>query len=139
MFNFLIPIFVLGIITLGIYRIIELFARRKERLMIIEKMQGCADSDILKNQMNLSLVGKPRSSNGALRASLLLMGLGVGFAVGILLHISIGHMLVNSIELSGMSSRDMLSIIYFASTILFGGIGLLIAYLIERKEEKRQA
>ncbi len=137
--EFLIVTVVLGIVTLGVYRLVELFARRKERIMIIEKMQGNVNFDALKNQLNLPFVGKSRNSNWTLRASLLLIGLGVGFIVGLLLQFSLEYQLAANIEAFRMSPHDMLSIIYFASVILFGGIGLLIAYLIERKEERKQA
>lgn len=139
MFEYLSVVAILGIVILGFYRVIELFVRRKERMMIIEKMQGAADSDMFKNQLNLPFIGKSRNSNWTLRASLLLIGLGVGFIVGLLLQFSLGYQLVTNVEAFRMSPNDMLSIIYLASTILFGGIGLLIAYLIERKDEKKKA
>ena len=34
--------------------------------------------------------------------------------------------------------KDSIALIYLASVSLFGGLGLLIAYLIEQKNEKKQ-
>ena len=132
MFNFLAPVLILGIITLGTYRIFELFVRRKERMQIIEKMHSCVD------RLDLSFLSKSHNSSWALRASLLMIGLGIGFIVGFLLQLSLGYQIAN-MNMYLEYSRDSMEIIYLASIILFGGIGLLTAYFIERKEEKKKA
>lgn len=135
MLNFFAPVFVLGIITLGAYRIIELFVRRRERMLIIDKMHSCSNPAMLTNQLHMSLIGKPRYSNWTLRASLLLIGLGIGFIIGLLIQLAIIYQL-DRMDINLI--RNLTEIVYFASTLLFGGIGLLVAYLIERKDEKKQ-
>lgn len=68
---------------------------------------------------------KSRSPFGALRASLLLIGAGVGLLLG--------HFLDRA--------YDMEEVAYFSMLFLFGGIGLGISYLVEEKrirEEEKQ-
>ena len=83
--NVLVPIFIVGIITLGIYRLFELFVRRKERMSIIEKLQNNVDPSVFANKFSLPLLGQPGvkfPSSWPLRASLLLVGIGLGLLVG---------------------------------------------------------
>ena len=136
MFEFLAPVFVLGIIMLGVYRLCELYARRKERIMIIEKMQENTKPEDLLNQLSLPLVGKQHSSSWTLRAGLLMIGISLGFIVGLLIHLSLIPSLTGADY--HMSPRELVAIIYTSSVILFGGIGLLLAHLIEHKKEKKQ-
>ena len=44
-FDFLVPIVVVGTITLGIYKLFELFVCRRERMMMIERMADLRDID----------------------------------------------------------------------------------------------
>ncbi|MDR0660477.1 MAG: hypothetical protein LBG19_06695 [Prevotellaceae bacterium] len=145
MFDFIAVIAVIGIITLGIYRLVELFARRKERMMIIEKMQENINSSVFTDQLNLPFIGKSKRSNWALRASLLMIGLGVGFIAGLIILIVFSHYLYanemdhSMYEMDYNMASNLKRVIYLSSELLFGGIGLLAAYLIERKQEKNQA
>lgn len=133
--NFLTITAVLGIVTLGTYRLVELFVRRKERLMIIEKMQENANPHAFSNQLNLPFIGKPRGSSWTLRASLLMIGLGLGFITGLVIQLCFNFQL-SKMEYS--IAHNTISIIYLASVAVFGGIGLLVAYVIERKHEKNK-
>ncbi len=142
--NALLPIFVVGIITLGIYRLFELFVRRKERLAIIDKLQNNVDLSAFANKLNLPFVGQPQAkltSSWSLRASLLLVGVGLGLLIAFFLEM----VLTNSMNpvfasYEGVvrdNINDSVAIIYLASVSLFGGLGLLGAYLIEQKKEKK--
>lgn len=143
--NVLVPIFIVGIITLGIYRLFELFVRRQERMAIIEKLQSNVDPSVFANKFNLPILGgQPQlklSSSWPLRASLLLVGVGLGLLSAFFLELA----LTNSMQPEFASYdyavrnniRDSVAIIYLASISLFGGLGLLIAYLIEQKKEKQ--
>lgn len=142
--NVLVPIFIVGIVTLGIYRLFELFVRRKERMAIIDKLQSNVDFSALANKFNLPFVGQPQvrlSSSWPLRASLLLVGIGFGLLLAFFLELA----LTNSMEPVFASYdysvrdniKDSVAIIYLASVSLFGGLGLLGAYLIEQKNEKK--
>ena len=111
----------LAIIGICIYRIFDLYVRRPERLNIIEKMSELknVDSDF---KVNIDFVSK--SSNGiftSLKLALLFCGLGLGLLVGFFLIIDYPR----EIE------RGFKEMILGASTLFFGGLGLLISFLIE--------
>ena len=68
----------------GVYGLFELFARRKERLAVIEKMGDKIDNSLLDgkfNMMNMSL-----KSFSSLKIGCLLAGLGLGLLVGLLIN-----------------------------------------------------
>ena len=73
MFNFIIPPLVVGIITLGIYKLFELFVCKKERLLIIEKMGEKFTPNMLEHKINFSSRGN--LSFSSLKWGCLLMGL----------------------------------------------------------------
>jgi len=71
-------------------------------------------------------IKKRRTTSGSLRASLLLIGIGLGFFCGYFLDIH----------------YNMEEVGYFAMLFIFGGTGLGLAYIVEEKklkEESRQA
>ena len=73
---------VVGIITLGIYKLFELFVGKKERLTMIEKLGDKLDPSMLGNRLSLPLpVGTPFMSSSpisfsALKFGCLLLGMG---------------------------------------------------------------
>jgi len=84
-------------------------ARNRERLSMIEKGIN-------------PLEHKPKNnSGGLLKWALLVIGLGLGFFIGSLL--------------AGYTSIQP-EAAYFSSVFFFGGLGLLGAYLIERKTKE---
>lgn len=142
--NVIVPIFIVGIITLGIYRLFELFVRRKERMAIIDKLQANVDPSVFANKLNLPLLGQTRmkmSSSWPLRASLLLTGVGLGLLIAFFLEFALTNSMRPVFASYDYSVRDnikdSIAIIYLASVSLFGGLGLLAAYLIEQKKEKQ--
>ena len=54
MLDFIMVPAVVGIITLGIYKLFELFVRKKERLIIIDKIGDKLTPDILSGQIDFS-------------------------------------------------------------------------------------
>ena len=72
---------VVGIITLGIYKLFELFVGKKERLTMIEKLGDKLDPSMLGNRLSLPLpVGTPFMSSfpisfSALKFGCLLLGI----------------------------------------------------------------
>ncbi len=140
----LVPIFIVGIVTLGIYRLFELFVRRKERMSIIDKLQNNVDPSIFVNKFSLPLFGQPQiklPSSWPLRASLLLVGVGFGLLLGFFLELLLTSSMQPAFASYDWSVQnnisDSVAIIYLASVSLFGGLGLLIAYFIEQKNEKK--
>jgi len=126
-------IFIVGFIVLGIYRVIELFARRKERMMIIEKFLGenikLSEANV---DLNLPVFQQPKS-NWALKLSLLLIGIGMGLMVAYFIEVS--NVGVNRSDIPVWYGQKRMEVVYLASVAIFGGIGLLSAYFIEQKHK----
>lgn len=105
----LIPIIaIIGAVIMIIY--IRRF-ENEERMAMIDK--GLDPSLFAKKQ---------RSSSSALRASLLLMGAGMGLLLGYYLD----------------ETFDMEQVGYFSMLLIFGGAGLGAAYVIEEKKIKSE-
>ena len=75
---------IVGIITLGIYKLFELFACRRERIMLIEKLgEKMSQTDLeLNGKICLPDFNRPQLSFGALKGGCLLLGVGLGLLVG---------------------------------------------------------
>ena len=99
------------IITLGAF-IMVVYIRKFENL---EKMA------IIEKGLSPDLFKKERSTSGALRSGLLLIGAGVGLLMGYWLD----------------RTFDMEEVAYFSMLFIFGGVGLGLAYLIEEKNARR--
>lgn len=107
-FGIMLPI----IISLGAF-VMVVYIRKFvniERMAIIEK------------GLNPDLFKTERSTSGTLRASLLLIGVGIGFLVGYWLD----------------RTFDMEEVGYFSMLFIMGGLGLGLAYFIEEKKAMRK-
>jgi len=123
-------IIVLGI-AYTIFKLFELYARRKERIMMIEKMSF---GDGMINPPDVTKwFSPPTPTSWALRLGLLLTGIGLGLVIAVVTNY---FMSINIFLLKYPNSRFD-DVLYFASMLLFGGIGLTIAYLIEQKNRKK--
>ena len=124
---------VCGMFIFGFLKLFELFVCKKERLLIIEKMGDKFTPDMLEHKINFSSVGK--FSSTALKFGCLFMGLGLGLLIGYLICSTTleGYAEMESFN---RSMRETVSIIYGACILLFGGIGLLTAFLVELKINK---
>lgn len=118
-----------GIVTLGIYKLFELYACRKERLLMIEKLGDKCSADILKEKIYPSL-GLGKISFSALKLGCLLMGLGLGLLLAFFIHCN----MMEFVE-KDWTTR---SVIYGSCVLLFGGLGLLIAFLVELNVGKKE-
>lgn len=106
-----------------IYKLFELFVGRKERLMLIDKLSENSLTDGKFKGLNMS------SSYSALRFGCLLLGLGFGILMGyIIVCNSLPDYFMNDVNIR---VRETVSVIYGASTLLGGGIGMLAAFIIE--------
>lgn len=90
-------------------------------LTYVRKFENLERMAIIDKGINHDLFKKERSTSGALRASLLLVGGGIGLLMGYWLD-----------ELFRMEE-----VAYFSMILLFGGAGLGLAYLIEEKKNKQ--
>lgn len=112
-----------------IYGLFELFVRRRERIAIIEKLGDKLDPSLLEGKLNFGLLMGKRFSFGTLKMSCLMIGIGLGFLIGFVIcyncipHYYDGH----------YPSGNIAGIIYGACLFIFGGIGLLVAFLMEMK------
>ena len=120
--NFIMIPLIIGIICAGIYGLFELFVRKKERLAIIEKI-----GDKLEPSAFDAKIGLPRLSTNlsfsSLKAGCLLVGIGLGI-------------FFLSISTVACDNYEMRSAVYGASVLLFGGLGLIVAFILEMKLSK---
>lgn len=137
------PILIVGILVWGVYRIFELFVRRNERMAIIEKMSDNTIPTFSNSVPKTSgWYNTQFSSVWALRAGLLLVGIGLGLGVALLLETLFFPQTIypefNGYDFNVQSNiRNTINVLYFACISLFGGLGLLAAYLLEQKKEKQ--
>lgn len=121
---------VVGMITLGIYKLFELFARRKERMLLIEKLGDKMDPSLVNGGFPIPVQFTGKNSFGSLKAGALLMGVGLGLLIGFL----ILNITLPSLEVMDTHSyREIASVVFGSSVLLFGGLGLLIAFIVEMK------
>lgn len=132
MMSFISVPLVVGIICAGIYGLFELFVRKKERLAIIEKIGDHLDASIFCGKLGLPSYMGTRFSFSALKAGCLLAGIGLGLLVGFFIDLNVSTSFVGA---DGFS-RDVSEVVYGASVLLFGGLGLIIAFVVEMRLDK---
>ena len=111
-----------------IYKLFELFVGRKERMMIIEKLGDKLTPDTFKNGI---FYRTGLFSFGGLRMGCLMIGLGVGLLVG--------YGIISATQYSyfdGNRPYEVTSVVYGACVLLGGGTGLVVSYLIEKKQRE---
>ena len=135
MMDFIVVPLTTGIVFAAIYGLFELFVRRKERLAIIEKIGDKLDASAPSYKGN-------HISFSSLKAGCLLTGIGLGLLVGFListvLAVGGGDDLFLSDGWRGWYRSDVAGTVYGASVLLFGGIGLLVSFVIEMNMKKKE-
>lgn len=114
-----------------IYKVIELFVRKKERLMIISKLTEISNVDF----KGITLYDGGNKFT-ALRVGWLMLGIGCGFLLGFLINLMATYGRY-AYDLSSIWDyhREVSGIVYVACICICGGIGLLLAYRAEHKAE----
>jgi len=126
---------VVGIITFGIFRLFDLFVRKKERLAIIEKIGEKFDPSMIENKFSFPMATTGNSTFSTLKIACLLLGVGLGLLVGYF--ICLGSIAgYNTMELRN-NANEISGVVYGATVLLFGGLGLLVAFVIEMKYLKK--
>ena len=128
MLDFIMVPAILAIIGTCIYRVFELFTHRKERLLIIEKMSELSNVDS-NFKVNIDFFSK--SSQGvftSLKFALFFCGLGLGLLIG--------FYMMNTTAVNLDSDKN--EILLGASTLFFGGLGLLFSFFIELYLTKKE-
>jgi len=127
---------VVGVCIYGFYKVIEVIVRRKERILMVEKLSEIKSPD--------GVIYPSLQDNGnagyfmALRAGTLLAGLGLGLLVGYIIFSCSMPENIGTIRGDAFYNyRDMTSVVYGASTLLFGGIGLIVAFIVEWKMKRK--
>lgn len=133
--NFIMVPLILGIITFGVYKVFELFACRRERMAIIEKLGDKISAADLNGKFSLPAYN--RSSFSALKGGFLMAGIGLGLLTGFAISASVIPNYVVQ-DNPNWASQEMVGIIYGSCVLLFGGAGLLTAFLIEMKINKKK-
>lgn len=125
MFDFLAAPLVTFVVFYGIFCIFDLFVRRKERMEIIERMGDKLDSDLLKPSFGFK--GKINFSFSSLKLGALLTGIGLGLFIGSILCVY-----------GNPQSYSLTQSIMGGSILLFGGLGLIAAFVIELKMSNKK-
>ena len=136
-------IFIIGFIVLGTYKLFELFAKRKERQLMIEKLahlwEGDEDNEKrLKIQLPLISADNPDFGYWPLRISLLLIGIGLGCLLSFFLQSQTFGFNYDNYWDYYNHYAGIIVMINFATITTLGGIGLLIAFLIEQKMKRKK-
>jgi hypothetical protein len=126
---------VVGICVAGTYGLFELFARRRERLLMIEKLGDKLNASALEGQFKFPLPF-PKVSFSALKAGCLLAGVGLGLLIGFIINISLANQGVYNGD-DGWYRHELAGTAYGAAVLLCGGIGLIIAFIVESKMAKK--
>ncbi|WP_321479566.1 DUF6249 domain-containing protein [uncultured Bacteroides sp.] len=138
MMDFIMAPLIVGIITLGIYKLFELFVCKRERLTIIEKLNEQLISSNSLDKLTLPNYTQARFSFNALKAGCLLMGVGLGLLVGFLICANYFPYYGTREGFSNWDIRQISGVIYGSCVLLFGGAGLILAFIIEMKNSKEK-
>lgn len=138
MMDFILVPLVVGCITLGIYKLFELFVCKKERLMLIDKYGDKLSAGDLKEHFSIPLSPiRHNSSFGALRGGLLMLGIGLGLLTAFIICCLAFPNYTEVRENTWLVDRQS-SIVYGSCVLIFGGAGLLTAFLIEMNMHKKR-
>lgn len=133
MMDFIMVPAILAIITLGVYKLFELFVCKKERLMIIERMGDKFSPDMLERKISFASLGN--FSFSSLKLGCLLVGMGLGILVGfVICAATIPNYLDTNADYWKIDR--IATLVYGASVLFFGGLGLIIAFIVELKNKK---
>ena len=135
MMDFIMVPCVVGIVFAGVYFIFSLFVRRRERIMLIEKLGDKLTSADIGCKINLPAFNMPGISFNALKTGCLLMGIGLGVMVGFVLNVVLES---NSSNWNLLNVYQLQSAAYGASVLFFGGTGLIIAFIVEMVMKRKK-
>jgi hypothetical protein len=123
------PVFIVGFIVLGIYKLVELNARKDERKMLIEKLGELAKKSDETPTLNFPDIsfGSKNTCSWALRISLLMMGIGLGCLVDFFIRVIFANEIAKRLGLIDLADA--------ACITLFGGLGMFIAFIVERTKK----
>ena len=117
-----------------LYKFFESLVRRRERIELIQRLD-LSNPQVLPSAEALNVLDyMPNKRFSGLRMGLLLTGVGLGLMVAWALTLGF-YPSINAPQNSS-KYREMFYTIYLAAPAVFGGIGLMISYIIEQKSRK---
>jgi len=115
-----------------IYKVVELFVRKRERLILINKITEISNTDF----KGINLYNSGNKFTG-LRIGWLLLGVGCGFLFGFLINMMATYGQYATEYSNAWSYHHYVGgIVYVACICICGGIGLLLSYRAERNAEQ---
>lgn len=114
-----------------IYKVFELFVRKEERKMIINKIEDIKGVDL--SGTNLNMENGQNNKFLPLRIGMLILGVGLGCFTAILA-MTVIMPRIND-QISTYYTKQMLS---GACICFFGGLALVLSYIIEHKTRCRE-
>lgn len=134
MMDFISVPLIVGIVFLGAYKLFELFVCRSERLKIIEKLNDRLEGAEVAGKLTLPGYRQSGLSFGTLKGGCLMLGIGLGLLIGFFICI---NALPSYYTNTSWEYSQIAGIVYGSCVLLFGGAGLLTAFLIEIKIGKK--
>lgn len=134
---------IVATLSYATYKLFELFARRKERLAMIERLSAGIDPQILKNQFSpvrIPIIRDFINNSWSIRIGMLLLGVGLGVVLATIVDLAVvAPTGLGSDESLYYDFRRTVDILYPACAAVFGGLGLIVAYFIEKKDTKKDS
>ncbi len=139
MFDFIVPVGIVAIMCFTIYRLFELFVRRHERTLLIEKLSEIPAEKLTTDPASsfLGVARKHSSSNfWGLRIGMFMLGVGFGLVIAYLVVSTFLVDTVNYVDAHRTLKRiivDSVEIVYGSFVLLFGGLSLVVSFIFEQK------
>ena len=138
MMDFILVPLVVGIITLGIYKLFELFVCKKERIIMIEKLGDKLSMGDISSKLSFNVnYSRSRFTFSSLKGGCLMIGIGLGLLIAFFICCAAFPNYSTGRDAAWNVSQQA-SLVSGACVLFFGGIGLLSAFLIEMNIHKKE-
>lgn len=123
---------VLTVIGYFTYKLFELFACRKERMYMLEHAKEISVNTTVDRLLPAT------GSYTALKWGAFFLGVGLGIVVGYIVNICCApYVMCNNIAGDQWQINQLMGVVYGGCTLLFGGLGLVLAFIVELKLKKQ--
>jgi hypothetical protein len=130
-------IIVVPVVFYFTFKFLEALIRRKERMVLVEKLDVSNLQTMPSLDLSNVLDSRPNKRFAGLRMGLLLTGIGLGLIVAWAVSTTLSIAFIeNDLKMDWWRYRDMFQTIFLAAPAFFGGIGLLVSYVIEQRALK---
>ena len=134
--DFIVTPLVVFIVFSYLYKVIKLYATRRERILFIEKSTtpppygAAVDMPDFGSTFRHSIPSRFQT----LRWALLLIGVGVGILIGFFIAVALNA----QVALNPWMAPNQYGVVLGSAMLLFGGIGLMVPYVIESRDAASQ-